>query len=226
MHSRRTIHHFGLMAVLVALPAGCEIQPVERPELRDPNGQQPTLRTGWKERGSLTYRSVSFGGKPPVGPFEAGDSNWHDEKHWLILGVAGYPGKPKGPVVLVIARVPPGSEPDGRNVSDVQNIFTIQSDLNSNLNRRALMVWALRKDMSESMQIGGKEYDLKQGRVFLVDAVGKSVSAHQINADLGGTFVAPGPNYDKLGAELELLLEKDVKVKRFWMGDDPNAEDS
>jgi hypothetical protein len=170
----------------------------------------------------MTFRSVSIGEKPPVGPFTAGESVWHDEKHWLMLGFAEYPGKVKGPVVLVIARLLPGSAPEPHHVSAGQNLFTIETDLAG----RANVVWALRNDISESMHVGGKEYDLNEGRVFLVGVAGPTISAHQISADLGGTFAAPGPDYVKLGAELELLLEKDVKVKRFWRGDHPDAEDS
>jgi hypothetical protein len=184
------------------------------------------LRTGWDGGGGLTFRRISFGGKPPVGPFEACDFVWHDDKHWLVLSVAEYPGKPKGPVALVIARVPPGSKPETHNVSQGETIFTIQTDFDSNQPGRAEVVWALRKGLLQSMQISGKDYDLEQGRVFLVDAAGKLISVHQIHADLGGTFRAAGPNFEQLGAELETVLETDVKVKRFWMGGDPDAEDS
>jgi len=222
------------MTVLVVLPAGCEMQPVERPERHESIEKRPALRTGWKEGGGMTFGSVEIipeglrigkavmGGKRPNGPFEVCDAVWQDEKHWLLLCIANYPGKRKGPVALVIARNPPDSK-GTRNVSDSDNIFTIQTNLGSN---QALVVWALRKDITESMQIGGKQFDLNKGRVFLVDAVGQSISAHQIKADLGGTFDDPGPDFEKLGTELESLLEKDVKVKRFWMGEHPDAEDS
>jgi hypothetical protein len=226
MHSPKRIRHVSLAAVLVVLPAGCPEPPAEKPGHRDPIEQRPAFRTGWEGEGSLTFRSISFGDKPPVGPFEASDFVWHDEKHWLVLSVAEYPGRPNGPVALVIARVPPGSKPETHNVSQGQTIFTIQTDLNPSHAGRAEVVWALLKGMRESMRIGNKEYDLKQGRVFLVDAVGQADSAHQISADLGGTFVAPGPDFEKLGAELETLVGTDVKVKRFWMGADPDAEDS
>jgi hypothetical protein len=226
MHSRKRIRQVSLVAVLVLVPFGCQEPPAENPESRDPIGQAPKLRTGWKAGGQFIIQRISFGGKPPIGPFEVTDSVWQDDKHWLLLCVAEYPGKPKGPVALVIARVPRGSEPATHNVSDVHNIFTIETERDLKHAGPALLVWALRKDISESMQIGGKEYDLTQGRVFLVDAVSQPVSAHQISAELGGTFDGPGPDLEKLGAELESLLEKDVKVKRFWMGDHPDAEDS
>jgi hypothetical protein len=226
MHSRRRIGHLGLAAVLVVLPAGCQEPPAEKPEPRDPIEQRPALRTGWDGGGSLTFESISFGGKPPVGPFEAGDFVWHDEKHWLVLSVAEYPGKPKGPVALVIARVPAGSKPETHNVSQGQTIFTIQTDFDSNHPGRAEVVWALRQGLLQSMQISGKEYDLEQGRVFLVDAAGKHTSVYQINAGLGGTFRAPGPNFEQLGGEIESLLQTDARVKKFWMGADPDAEDS
>lgn len=226
MHFRRRIRRVGLTAVLVVLPAGCQEPPAEKPEPHDPVEQRPALRTGWDGGGGLTFWNISFGGKPPIGPFEACDYVWHDERHWLVLSVAEYPGKPKGPVALVIARVPPGSKPKTSNVSQGQTIFTIQTDLDSNHPGRAETVWALRKGLLQSMQISGKEYDLEQGRGFLVDAAGKQTSVHQINADLGGTFRAPRLNFEQLGAEIESLLESDVKVKRFWMGGDPDAEDS
>jgi hypothetical protein len=226
MRSRTRIRYVSLVAVLVVLPAGCQESPAEKPEPGEPIGQRPALRTGWDGGGGLTFRSISFVGKPPVGPFEAGDYFWHDKKHWLSLGVAEYPGRPKGPVVLVIARVPAGSKPATHNVSDAQYVFTIQTDLDSNQAGRAEVVWGLHKDMRESMRIAGQEYDLKRGRVFLVDAVSQPVTAHQVSAGLGGMFSAPGPDFEKLGADLESLLETDVRVKRFWMGGDPDAEDA
>jgi hypothetical protein len=226
MRVRSRIRHVGLVAVLAVLPAGCQEPPAENPEPRAPVVQRPALRTGWDGGGGLTFRRISFGGKPPVGPFEACDYFWQDERHWLYLVVAEYPGRPKGPVALVIARVPPGPKPGGRNVSGAQIVFTTQTDLDPTQPGRAEVVWELDKDMRESMRIGGKEYDLARGRVFLVDAVSQPVSAHQINTGLGGTFKAPGPDFEKLGAELESLLETEVKVKRFWMGGDPDAEDA
>jgi hypothetical protein len=88
------------------------------------------------------------------------------------------------------------------------------------------LVYQQTRDEKETFVVGKREFRLTQGRVFLVRVNGSDVSVHQLGARLGGLFESTEVDFEALAKEVSELRQTDPRVRRFWAGEDPEAEDA
>lgn len=228
MRAMKTVRGVCVWAVLALVPLGCDRLPEPAPPPPPTPLPPKSLNVGWEPQGL-------FHATHPETPYESRSFVWQDANRAMCMGVMGIPGRVPKPLYLVIARLPAGWQTSGNGYhSGRGDILAATVSLGFQQPGDVEAEYAIRKEgRGDVMRIAGRDYSPKDGRVFLVDATRKTPAVWQVSAGLDGHFETRGfdastdeHNFDKLAAALGAFLKADPRAKRFWAGDDPDAEDA
>jgi hypothetical protein len=205
--------------------AGCDRPAEQRPA----PAPEPSLAEGWT---SGTHTQVAAVDHPY---WELGEFHWQAGDRALSLGVAGTADQPVTPVYLLVARGRNLGNPRTRTTwTGSDNVLRMLTDFGREADSAASFTYGrLLYGETEDCRVGDRVYSIANGRVFLLEVDDRVRVLHQCKADLGGVFEnrspdndAPGTYFLKLVDEINALKKADPRVRRFWDGEHPDAEEN
>jgi hypothetical protein len=190
---RERVVLFGLLLLILLL--GCH----DAKQPRTGTAQEPVSAQseffGHLGEGSSTSGEQKWEYQVPI---------WQKGPQGLLLGVAGWPGRAVAPVFFAIARFPAGtgSGQSARHGINLESERGTKIFMSVTLSRGTVdapsVVFRLDEGShKEKVEIGGKDYTLKGGRVFLLDQTTSPHSIRQLDADLNKLFPSGGKNASK-----------------------------
>jgi hypothetical protein len=204
-----------LAAVVLFLSVGCRERPTTT-QPTEPTEKYESLASGWKPHVHFTW----------VDTVHAKGWVWKDRDLIACVAVMGNDEQSARPACLVLARVPAGWEPATTHTVIGDSVFQTKTQLNSSGPASPTVVYQRKPaDKTETFFAGKREFSVANGRVFLVAVKDSNVSSvHQIRAGLGGFFENP-VDFPNLAEEVTALRKTNPQLQRFWVGEDPDAED-
>jgi hypothetical protein len=152
----------------------------------------------------------------PDGASSVASPFWRKGNRMVLVGVTEYPGKPKGPEYVVLARLrtwfasEAGTSAGGFDPDRLSVLHSLGGGRDP-----FLVQFRVPRDGPPQFSMGNRLVPLENGRVFLLDLRKAPSAFRQVKADVAKLF-PPGAPRDALEALVNALLEQDQELREFW----------
>jgi hypothetical protein len=155
----------------------------------------------------------------PEGTYSVTTPHWQRGNRLVLVGQTQFPGKPKGPSYVVLARLPNSWSwgMGGGSASGGELKLHTHTSLRDRNGQPFDVAYDLLNDgKTEQVWFGGKQYRPEEGRVFLVDLRLLPAAFKQSKTGFDDLLKRHGQGMAGLKPLVQALQERDEEVREFW----------